>query len=46
MPIEHGKIRQTKGGEGNIEITVHEEHVDTHLQYQWASLLMVVVMTT
>ena len=26
LGLEHGKIRQTKGGEGDIGITVHEEH--------------------
>lgn len=26
LGLEHGKIRQTRGGEGNIGITVHEEH--------------------
>ena len=26
LGLEHGKIRQIKGGEGNIGITVHEEH--------------------
>lgn len=26
LGLEHGKIRQTKGGGGNIGITVHEEH--------------------
>lgn len=26
LGLEHGKIRQIKGGGGNIGITVHEEH--------------------